>query len=351
MVVIEDITQSKQAQQALRESEEKFHKIFDHSNDAIFLIDPERNTIVDVNPKACDMLGFSRQELLTMSISTIHPSEMPQLKAFAQSVFEEGRGWTNRLTCLTKSGTYLPSEISAATVEIGGQILLVSLIRDTTERQRAEETLRELAVLEERNRLAREIHDTLAQGLTAILWQLNAGERAVEAGGQEALKYLERVRTLAREGLQEARRSVWDLRAGPLEGRTLSEALEQEVKSVAGRGDVGTSFVVSGAEKVLPSGVEAVLLRICQEALTNVLKYAKATQMTVTLAFDESQVRLAVRDDGIGFDPELPIRRDRDSGGFGLINMRERARLLGGELTVQSEPGKGTLVEVALSLD
>jgi len=350
MVVIEDITQSKQAQQALRESEEKFHKIFDHSNDAIFLIDPERNTIVDVNPKACDMLGFSRQELLTMSISTIHPSEMPQLKAFAQSVFEEGRGWTNRLTCLTKSGTYLPSEISAATVEIGGQILLVSLIRDTTERQRAEETLRELAVLEERNRLAREIHDTLAQGLTAILWQLNAAERAVESGGQEALEYLERIRNLVRGSLQEARRSVWDLRVGPLEGHTLVEALQGETEKVATAGDIETSFVLSGAERVLPAGAEAALLRICQESLANMLKHASASQATVTLAFDDSQVRLAVQDNGIGFDPEIPATRGPDSGGFGLINMRERARLLGGELTVQSEPGRGTIVEATLSL-
>ena len=355
LAFVVDVTERKRAEEALRESEEKFRKIFDNSNDAIILIDPERDKILDVNPKACDMLGFSHQELASLSISAIHPGEMPELRAFAQSVLETGQGWTSELTCRTKTGAILQAEISASTVEIGGETRMISLVRDITERQQAQETLlqqmRELAVLEERTRLAREIHDSLAQGLTAIIWQLNAAEKAVESGGEPALQSLDRVRSLAREGLQEARRSVWDLRAGPLEGRTLSEALEQEVKSVAGRGDVGTSFVVSGAEKVLPSGVEAVLLRICQEALTNVLKHAKATQMTVTLAFDESQVRLAVRDDGIGFDPELPIRRDRDSGGFGLINMRERARLLGGELTVQSEPGKGTLVEVALSLE
>ena len=230
---------------------------------------------------------------------------------------------------------------------------MIALVRDTTERKQAQETLfqqtRELAVLEERNRLAREIHDSLAQGLTAIIWQLNAAEKAVESGGEPALQSLERVRNLARGGLQEARRSVWDLRAGPLEGCTLAEALEREIERVAGGGDVKISFVASGEERVLPSGVEAALLRICQEALTNVLKYANATEVTVTLAFGDSQVRLTVRDNGIGFDPELPTRRDRDSGGFGLINMRERARLLGGELTVHSEAGKGTLVEVTLS--
>lgn len=354
MVVIADITERKRSEEALRESEEKFRKIFDNSNDAIILIDLERDKILDVNPKACDMLGFSRQELLSLGISAIHPGEMPELRAFAQSVLETGQGWTSELTCRTKTGAILQAEISASTVEIGGETRMISLVRDTTERKRTEETLlqqtKELAIVEERNRLAREIHDTLAQGLTAILWQLNAGERAVEAGGQEALEYLERVRNLAREGLREARRSVWDLRAGPLEGRTLAEALDQEIKSAATGAEVETSFVVSGEEKVLPPGVEAVLLRICQEALTNVHKYAKATQLSVTLTFDDSQVRLAVQDNGIGFDPEIPATRGLNSSGFGLINMRERARLVGGELTVHSDMGQGTIVEATLSL-
>ncbi len=101
---------------------------------------------------------------------------------------------------------------------------------------------------------------------------------------------------------------------------------------------------------MLPSGLEGALLRICQESLANVLKHANATQVTVTLAFDDSQIRLAIRDNGVGFDPATPRTRDRESGGFGLINMRERARLLGGELAAQSEPGQGTLVEAILPL-
>ena len=350
MVVLADLTERERSAEVLRESEEKFHRIFDYSNDAIFLIDPEREAIVDVNPRACDMLGFSRQELLSLGVSSIHPNEMPQLQAFARSVFEQGRGWTNQLTCLTKSGTYLPSEISASTVEIGGQTLLVAMIRDTTERQQAEETSRELAVLGERNRLAREIHDTLAQGLTAILWQINAAEHAVAEGGPQALEYLDRLRGLAREGLQDARRSVWDLRLGPLEGRTLSEALRGETERVAGAGEIQISFAVSGEEKVLPSGAEAALLRICQESLANMVKHSQATQSTVTLAYNDGQVRLAVQDNGIGFDPDIPGTRSKESGGFGLINMRERVRLLGGELTVRSQPGRGTLVEASLSL-
>jgi signal transduction histidine kinase len=144
---------------------------------------------------------------------------------------------------------------------------------------------------------------------------------------------------------------VWDLRAGPLGGRTLAEVLQQEIEKVIKGGDIETSFNLSGEEKVLPQGLEGALLRICQESLANILKHANATQVTVTLTFYDSQVRLAIRDNGVGFDPATPRSRGRESGGFGLINMRERARLFGGELTAQSEPGQGTLVEAILPLE
>ena len=209
----------------------------------------------------------------------------------------------------------------------------------------------ELAALGERNRLAREIHDSQAQGFTAIIWQVNAAERDVEGGGEKALQHLERIRSLARDCLQEARRSVWDLRAGPLGSRTLGEVLQQETEKVAEGGGIVISFDLSGEESVLPPGVEGAFLRICQESLANVLKHANATQVTVTLAFHDSQVRLSIRDNGVGFDPATPRAPDREGGGFGLINMRERARLWGGEFTAQSEPGKGTLVEAVLPLE
>ena len=220
---------------------------------------------------------------------------------------------------------------------------------DITERKQAEKALHELAVLEERNRLARDIHDTLAQGLTGIIWQLNAAARTVEGGGEQALRSLHRIRDLARDCLQEARRSVWDLRAGPLGGTTLAKALRQETENITA-GEIKTIVSVSGEERVLPSGVEVALLRICQESLANILKHARATQVSVTLAYDDSNIRFKIQDNGIGFDPDMPRRQDREGGGFGLINMRERARLLGGELAVRSEPGRGTLVEATLPL-
>ncbi len=133
--------QRKRVEDELRGSEERFHKIFDHSNDAIFVLDPEADEILHVNSKACSMLGYSREELLSMPITAIHPNEMPELLAFTRSVFKKGSGWTNELTCLTKTGNTLPAEISASVIDISERTYMIALVRDITDRKRAEEAL------------------------------------------------------------------------------------------------------------------------------------------------------------------------------------------------------------------
>lgn len=144
-----------------RAGDELLRKIFNYSNDAIFVIDPERDQIVEVNPRACNLLGYSRDELLSMPISAIHSREMPRLLAFARSVFEEGQGWTNELTCLTKTGFNLPSEISASVIEMGGRKCLIAFVRDISERKRLEEELKRYsanleALVEERTERLRD---------------------------------------------------------------------------------------------------------------------------------------------------------------------------------------------------
>ena len=129
------------AADALRQSEERFRRIFEYSNDAIFIMDPENDRILDANGQACRMLGYSREELLALPISAVHPGEMQQLRAFTNSVFEEGHGWTDELTCLTRSGESLASEISASIIENDGTTCICASIRDVSERKRAMEAL------------------------------------------------------------------------------------------------------------------------------------------------------------------------------------------------------------------
>ena len=123
------------------ESEDLFRKIYNNSNDAIFIIDPKNDKIIEANPRASDMLQYPRVELLGMAISAVHPQEMPELLAFTDRVLAHGNGWTNELSCLTKSGTQLPAEISASSIEIKGRPYIIAMVRDIRERKETEKAL------------------------------------------------------------------------------------------------------------------------------------------------------------------------------------------------------------------
>ncbi|HRY16051.1 MAG TPA: sigma 54-interacting transcriptional regulator [Candidatus Competibacteraceae bacterium] len=130
-------------QPTLHDSAERYRQIFTYSNDAIFVIDPAQDQIIEANPRACAMLGYSREELLTTPISGVHPNEMSRMLAFAMTVLNDGHGWTNELSCLTKNGQFLPAEISASVIEIEGRSCIIAMVRDVAERRRMEAALQE----------------------------------------------------------------------------------------------------------------------------------------------------------------------------------------------------------------
>ena len=202
---------------------------------------------------------------------------------------------------------------------------------------------RDLAILEERNRMAREIHDTLAQGFTGIVIQLEAGEQAMERDPVEIGIHVAQAKKLARECLAEARRSVWNLLPEALEENPLDVIVASEVERFNETVDSSASFRLLGARRQLPAVVQAAMMRICQESLTNIRKYAEASTVNVTLDFALDAVALTVEDDGVGFDPER-VRIEEGRGGFGLTGMRQRARLLRGDVEIDSAPSQGTRV-------
>jgi two-component system NarL family sensor kinase len=203
----------------------------------------------------------------------------------------------------------------------------------------------EAAQTEERNRLAREIHDTIAQDLSGIAFQLEAAEALLgrQAKPERARRSVEAALGLTRKALDEARRSVLDLRAAPLEGRTLGTALAALAAESAGPPAV--LFEASPTVAALPQAVEVGLYRIAQEALQNVLRHADASRVTVRLEASPDRVRLTVQDDGRGFAAEAP-----NAGRFGLLGMRERTRLLGGTFQIESSPGEGTRLTAEVPL-
>ncbi|MBV8694500.1 MAG: GAF domain-containing sensor histidine kinase, partial [Ktedonobacteraceae bacterium] len=205
-----------------------------------------------------------------------------------------------------------------------------------------------LATIEERNRLAREIHDTLAQGLAAVTLQLETADAFVETRPKRAHEAIQRALSLARRNLEEARRSVMDLRSAPLQDHPLPEALQALAASEIGC-TVKYTYTPASSFPVLPARIEAALYRIAQEALANARKHANAQHIELTLEADAAEVRLLVQDDGCGFSPET-VAQGVSAGHFGLSGIAERAKLLGGHVSIQSEPGTGTLIGVTVPL-
>jgi two-component system NarL family sensor kinase len=222
------------------------------------------------------------------------------------------------------------------------------LLSIAVERARLFARSTQLGAVEERNRLAREIHDTIAQGLTATTLQLESADALLDIGSstERAREPLRRALSLTQSNLEEARRSVLDLRAAPLEGRSLSEALQALVNGWETETGVPVRFQAVNGSRPLPPRVEVALYRICQEALTNVARHAEARRVTVRLVATPEQVQLTIEDDGLGFDAS-----DTAEDRHGLVGMNERARMLGGALDLSTSPGAGTHVRVTVPLE
>ncbi len=241
---------------------------------------------------------------------------------------------------------------------IGLGLFIHAIIKQSIERhallEALEKTRGELArserragVLDERQRLAREIHDTVAQSYTGIVTHLEAAEAALDGDLSQASLHLDQARAMARSGLDETRQLVWALRPDLAPGEPLERALGRMAAEWSRRQDTATTFTVSGEPRPLPAEIAAALPNMLREALNNVRKHARATQVDVTLSFFENRVALDVHDNGVGF---APPSADGQSAGFGLRSLRDQAARLGGELALESEPGEGATVAVGLPL-
>lgn len=209
-------------------------------------------------------------------------------------------------------------------------------------------TIEQLSTSRERNRLARELHDTLAHSLSALSVQLEAVSALWEVDPAAARKMLTQADETTRTGLTEARRALQALRAAPLEESGLALALRDAARAAAKRGDLSLDLDVPELATVLSPAVEQGVYRIAQEALENVVRHARASQLSVKLACTVADLELSIRDDGLGF---LPDTHKGDSHRFGLRGMQERAAILGATLQINSQPGQGAHICLKLELD
>jgi len=209
------------------------------------------------------------------------------------------------------------------------------------------EASRNAGVLAERERLARELHDTVAQGFISVVTQLESAEQSLEnqSGAGPARDRITKAQETARASLDELRRSVRALRPDLLESSSLTAALEQLVTRWSAETGIPGELRTTGDPVALHPEAELALLRIAQEALTNVGRHARASRAVLTLSYQDDTVTLDVHDDGVGFDGAARLHGD---GGFGLIGMRERVEAAGGALAVESMPGQGTTIAASV---
>lgn len=202
-------------------------------------------------------------------------------------------------------------------------------------------------VLRERNRLAADLHDTMEQSLTGTAMQLEASQALRGSVPERANKHLELARQLLASSREDLRRSIWNLKADPLERLTFPEALREVAAGrIEGLG-IGLSIKSQGVERALPDSVSGNLLLLLQEAITNALKHADPKNIEITMEFEPRAFTLIIRDDGRGFDPDAVA--GPATGHFGLQGMRERAKRFGGEISIRSAPGQGTVVTACVS--
>jgi signal transduction histidine kinase len=203
-------------------------------------------------------------------------------------------------------------------------------------------TLEHLAIIQERNRLAREMHDTLAHTLSGLSVQLETIKAYWDVDTTAARSLLDKSLTSAHSGLEETRRALKALRASPLDDLGLAGALSALARDMAARANLTLDLSVAEKLPPLSPDIEQAIYRVAQEALTNVINHGQAKNILVKLESSENKIKLTIRDDGIGFNAE----KNGKPGHFGLTGIKERAKLVGGELNILSQPGNGTTIQL-----
>jgi PAS domain S-box-containing protein len=344
--VAQNITERKRAEQALRKSEQEYHNLFELANDAVLIFDPEGEIVLDVNHRACDVYGIPRERFLGTSLKDL--SQDPQRgEQYLRTLFAEGACQGFESVQYRANGSPIDLLINASLVEFQGRHAVLSINRDITERKHAEQ-VQELAIIEEREWIAREMHDSVAQVLGYVNMKAEAARELLGRGqADRAAAQIEQLAEAARSAYTDVREDILALRTSTGLRRPLADTLRDYLEHWQDLSGVPVELLPSDTFTFqLSPTAELQLVRIIQEALTNVRKHAHAERATVRFSDTAGGVEVVVEDDGGGFDPKALQRGPFPR--FGLATMRERAEACGGALEIDSAPGRGTWVKVYL---
>lgn len=326
----------KQAEVALQASEAELRALFSAMPDPLLVVDAE-GCVLRANLIESEKLCKPIDEQVGRTLHEIFErSQADTFLGYVQQALNAQQPLTVEYSLMMGGQkTWFATRISPIS-----EHSVIWLARDITDRKRAEEA----SILEERNRMAREIHDTLAQAFTGILVHMGTVSRFVITNPDAIQTHINTVRDLARSGLTEARRSVAALRPQALEDGNLWTALERFVATLQSSTETRLICEIIGTPYVLPAETENNLLRIAQEAFTNAVRYANATEIRIELLYESTQCFLQIRDNGQGFEANPTILNQ----GFGLLGMTERAERIGAQLSIESRLGQGTEVSISV---
>ncbi|MDA1036289.1 MAG: PAS domain S-box protein, partial [Chloroflexi bacterium] len=350
--MVEDISERKRFERELLASQEQFKMLFETVPVGIALLDPD-GVVRQANAAMGEILGCAVTEILGRRLRYWLDEGMPLSATTTEMMhaksLDQGEG---EAEFRKGDGSVITGRQKTISIrDANGAIrYFIRTFEDVTQQREVQRRIaRQIKTdgqADERERIARDMHDTVVQDLTAIAMRLELAKKMAEAGQPGLAQHLESTDEFARATLRNARDVVWDLWTDVISGSSFSQALEFQAEREAASAGVGFSFEQSGDIRELPRPVQAALLRIVREAANNVGKHAAASSVSVKLMYLPEAVRLEVLDDGIGFD--LTNRRANDLGGFGLTSMFERAKLVGGAVEVDRGHEGGTLLSVTV---
>jgi PAS domain S-box-containing protein len=349
-----DVTAAKQAEEALRLSEEQWRDVFENNPIMYFMVDAA-GKIMAVNPFGAEQLGYRVDELLGQPVLKVfYGADREAVRTNLAVCLEQlGRGSSWELRSLRKNGTVLRVRGSAkAVARVNGPILLIAC-EDITEQRRAEEALFQAGLearVSERVRIAREVHDTVLQSFHGLILRFQVARDMLPLEPEEAMQALDGALNMADEAITESRDAIQDLRSEPVTLVDLAHLLTAIGEELAESQDVDPptfSVTVEGDRRTLVPVLQDEIYRIGREILRNAFRHSGARHVDAEILYDEKLLRLRIRDDGKGIDPQV-LENGGRAGHWGLIGIRERAKRLAAQLDFYSEAGVGTEVQLTL---
>ena len=362
--IIKDITERKRAELELKDSEDKFRMLFNNANDAVFVTRlSEGKTygdFIEVNEVACRRLGYSKDEFLKLSPSAIiSPKYIDEFNKYIERLLKESHV-IYELVHRAKDNRQIPVELSSHLFTFDGKPTVLSIARDITERKRVEKKLSRTSLRlrnlashlqsireEERTTIARELHDELGQVLTVLKIQISLLSNKLREDQQEQKDKIEYISKVIDDTVDKVQRITSKLRPNILDELGLVPAIEwqaQEFQNVTG---INCSLTLPNDDIKLEDEKATAIFRIFQEALTNVMRHSLAKMVSISMQIKGDSLLLKINDNGTGINSDQLT----DPKSFGIIGMKERALILGGEVMIDGTPDKGTEVIVEMPLN